>query len=267
MTGDDATVLPQYSPARVAGIWAAAALPMAALGWVGTPLLAPPIDRTTGVPGTARILLLTLGLIWQFVLVILLLRRETRVLSWRVLRERLWLGPPRNPRTGQPDRRLWLWLVLLIPLFPLSVFAIAPVLADAWLAAFPFLAEPPEFSLALLLEPPGSRALAGAWWLYGLFLILAAFNTVLGEELLFRGVLLPRMHGAFGKWDWLANGALFGVYHLHQPWGIPASALDGALLFAFPAKRFRTAWMGIAVHSTQSVYFALVLLPFILGRA
>jgi hypothetical protein len=75
------------------------------------------------------------------------------------------------------------------------------------------------------------------------------------------------MHGAFGKWDWLANGALFGVYHLHQPWGIPASALDGALLFAFPAKRFRTAWMGIAVHSTQSVYFALVLLPFILGRA
>jgi membrane protease YdiL (CAAX protease family) len=36
------------------------------------------------------------------------------------------------------------------------------------------------------------------------------FNTVLGEELLFRG-LLPRIQGAFGLWDWVANGLLFAV--------------------------------------------------------
>lgn len=230
-------------------------------------MLAHPIDDATGIHGTARILLMTVGLVWQFVLAMLLVRREVRALSWPVLRERLWLGSPRSPRTGHANARLWLWLAILIPLFALSVFLIAPLLDGAWLAAFPSLAEPPEFSLSQLLATPQSRALAGAWWLYGLFLVLALFNTVLGEELLFRGVLLPRMHGEFGRWDWLANGVLFGVYHLHQPWGIPASIVDGALLFALPTKLFRTAWMGIAVHSAQSVYFALVLLPVLLGRA
>jgi CAAX protease family protein len=50
------------------------------------------------------------------------------------------------------------------------------------------------------------------------------FNTVLGKELLFRGLLLPRMRAAFGRWDWLANGVLFGIYHLHVPWTIPQNS-------------------------------------------
>ena len=57
---------------------------------------------------------------------------------------------------------------------------------------------------------------------------------MLGEELLFRGLLLPRMHGAFGRWDWLANGVLFAVYHLHVPWAIPATLLDTFIL-AYPS--------------------------------
>ncbi|MBN1306015.1 MAG: hypothetical protein JXA13_16380 [Anaerolineales bacterium] len=44
-------------------------------------------------------------------------------------------------------------------------------------------------------------------------------NTVLGEELLFRGLLLPRMQGVFGKWDWLANGLLVRCL-------LPAPALE-----------------------------------------
>lgn len=62
-------------------------------------------------------------------------------------------------------------------------------------------------------------------WASSRDLILFVFNTALGEELLFRGLLLPRMRGAFGRWDWLANGVLFGVYHLHQPWSTPGSIL------------------------------------------
>ena len=259
--------LPQLSGIRVVGIWAAAALPMAVLGWVVNPLLAGPIDRASGIPGSARIALLTVGLVWQFILVLLIVRREGGVLSWPVLRDRLWLGPPLSRNTARPDRRLWLWLALFVPLFALSVFLMAPTLDAGWIAVFPFLAEPPEFSLAQLVTPPGSRALEGAWWFYALFLVLALFNTVLGEELLFRGLLLPRMNGAFGRWDWVVNGVLFGMYHLHQPWGILSSVVDGAVLFALPSKLWRSAWMGIAVHSAQTVYFGLALLPFFLGKA
>ena len=64
------------------------------------------------------------------------------------------------------------------------------------------------------------------------------FNTVLGEELLLRGLLLPRMNRAFGKWDWVAKGIFFGFYHFHQPWDVIGTAMEGMFLFTFPTKRF-----------------------------
>ena len=85
---------------------------------------------------------------------------------------------------------------------------------------------------------------------------------VLGEELLFRGLLLPRMKGVFGKYDWVANGVLFAIYHLHQPWTIPTALVD-IFALAYPSRRFQSAWMGIIVHSTQSVFFFIVLLTLV----
>jgi hypothetical protein len=78
-----------------------------------------------------------------------------------------------------------------------------------------------------------------------------------------RGLLLPRMKNAFGKWDWVANGALSVVYHLHQPWSIPASLVD-IIALAYPSRRFQSAWMGIIVHSTQSVIVIIVVVTLVL---
>ena len=94
--------------------------------------------------------------------------------------------------------------------------------------------------------------------------VLAVFNTVLGEELLFRGLLLPRMRCVFGKRDWVANGVLFAIYHLHQPWTIPSALVDGIFLLAYPSRRFQSAWMGIIVHSTQSVVLLVVILTLVI---
>ena len=90
------------------------------------------------------------------------------------------------------------------------------------------------------------------------------FNTVLGEELLFRGLLLPRMRGAFGRADWLVNGLLFGLYHLHQPWSIPGAVVGGAAA-AYATTRLRSAWMGIIAHSAQSVFFIALALAVVLS--
>jgi uncharacterized protein len=103
---------------------------------------------------------------------------------------------------------------------------------------------------------------AGAWGWYALLVVLAVFNTVLGEELLFLGLLLPRMRGAFGKYDWVANGVLFATYHLHQPWDIPTSLVDIVAL-SYPSRRFQSAWMGIVVHSTQSVFLLIFVLTLV----
>ena len=81
----------------------------------------------------------------------------------------------------------------------------------------------------------------------------------------FRGYLLPRMNGVFGRRDWVANGVLFAVYHLHVPWAIPATLLD-TFIVAYPSKRYRSALIGIAVHSAQSVLFFALALSLAPGR-
>lgn len=108
--------------------------------------------------------------------------------------------------------------------------------------------------------------MVGAWGLLGLFLVNALFNTFLGEEFIFRGVLLPKMEGVFGKWDWVANGIIFSLYHLHQPWGILGS-LPANLIFAYSGKRFHSNWFPIILHSGQSIFFMFLILGLVLGLA
>ncbi|NLF64618.1 MAG: CPBP family intramembrane metalloprotease, partial [Chloroflexi bacterium] len=75
----------------------------------------------------------------------------------------------------------------------------------------------------------------------------------------FRGVLLPKMQGVFGRADWVANAALFGLYHLHKPWMWP-SLIVGGLAMTWPARRFRSNWMAVVVHGGERLP-ALVLVP------
>jgi membrane protease YdiL (CAAX protease family) len=136
-----------------------------------------------------------------------------------------------------------------------------------WVSIFPRFAEPPGYSFGAIFESQAILdRLVGAWWFFGLFVVFAVFNSILGEELLFRGVLLPKMEGVFGRWSWVANGVLFGFFHIHQPWGIAGSVISG-VLYAFPSWRFRSTWMGVIVHSAQNVYAAFLVLGVVLGLA
>jgi membrane protease YdiL (CAAX protease family) len=105
--------------------------------------------------------------------------------------------------------------------------------------------------------------LSGNWAWLAIIVLLLVFNTVVGEELLFRGLLLPRMSGRFGRWDWAANGVLFALYHLHVPWMIPLTLLD-MVIVAYPSKRYLSSLIGIIVHSAQSVVFAALAVAVVL---
>lgn len=239
----------QYSLAQIAAVWAAAALPMGLLAWVVAPWLE---GRIRGEEPLAKALLicLTAGLIWQFALVLILVGREQSSLRWSRLRDALWLRSPRDASTGRTGGRLWLWAL---------VFVVAYGMLEA-LPVHPSGPSDRDFG-SFLQSDAGQELFRDAWGWFGLVVGLAVFNTVLGEELLFRGLLLPRMRRTFGRGDWLANATLFGLYHLHIPWAIPG-AVAGGLLFAYPSRRFESALMGIAVHSAQSVVvfvFVLVL--------
>lgn len=261
---NDGGIIPQYSLAKILGIWAVAAIPMAILGWVVAPALA----QNPAKPGFERLVVLAIGLVWQFVLVVFLLYQETGTLRWSTVKQCLWLNPPRTPQVGAIQGRLWWWLIPLILLTVLFEMQIGGMLDTLWVSVFPFFAEPAGFSFGAALNEPAWKAhLVGAWGIWVLFVVQALFNTVLGEELLFRGILLPRMNGVFGKWDWVMNGLLFGLYHLHQPWMMFSGAVQGILLLALPSRYFRSSWFGIIAHSGQSIFFAILLLGLVLGLA
>jgi membrane protease YdiL (CAAX protease family) len=242
--------VPQLGLRGVIATWAAAALPMGVLAWVVAPLIA---DRLSGPGALSRALIITLtaGLAWQFVLVMVLVAREQRTLRWNVVKEALWLRGPRSPRTGKRGGRIWLVVIPLIVAFGVEEL-------------IPAFSHPVARDLGDFLgSAAGQSFLAGNWTWFAIIAALVVFNTVLGEELLFRGYLLPRMNGVFGRRDWLANGVLFAVYHLHMPWVIPATLLD-TFIISYPSKRYRSALIGITVHSAQSVVLLALTLNVVL---
>jgi membrane protease YdiL (CAAX protease family) len=241
----------QYSLAQILAVWAAAAVPMGLLAWVVAPWLR---DQLGGDDPFVEALLicLTAGLIWQFVLVVILIRRELGGLEWSRVRDALWLRPPRDPKTGRVGGRVWWWALPFIVLLAL-------------LQAVPSIPGPEPRDFADLLDSDrGEDFFRGAWGWWAVVVGFAVFNTVLGEELLFRGLLLPRMQGVFGRGDWVANGVLFAAYHLHVPWVIPVTLVEGIFLEAYPTRRFQSAWMGIIVHSAQSIAVTGVVLALVL---
>ena len=244
-----AVTITQYSRRSIFAIWAAAALPMAALSWIVAPALA---DGSSAESLVRPLLVcLTAGLIWQFVLVLGLVGYEQRSLRWYRLREALWLRSPRSPCTGRVGGRTWLIVIPLVVGFALHEVLHIPAPLDRNFGEF-------------MQSDVGKAMFDGSWGWFAVFITMAIFNTVLGEELLFRGVLLPRMHGAFGDRDWVANGVLFATYHLHRPWIISTVLLVDTFVICYPSKRYRSAWIGIAVHSAQHLVIGLAVLALVL---
>lgn len=247
----------QYTLWQILGIWAVAALPMALLAWVVAPAVIPQIPLH---PGITYWLLMIAGMAWQFIVSLTIMYRELGTLRWSAIKHRTWLQTPLDPKTDQPKRRLYWWLlpVLLFSALVnmgLSGYLDAPM---AWL--LPGLKMPAHADTSQLASPE----FAGQWWILGITLVSFAFNFFLGEEFLFRGVLLPKMSGVFGKFDWVANAVLFGLYHLHKPWMFPSLIVSG-LAISWPARRFRCNWMAVIMHGVEGTILLVMILAVILG--
>jgi uncharacterized protein len=248
----DRSQLPQYSVRQILAIWAAAALPMGLLAWIVAPWLR---DQLGGRDPFIEALLicLTAGLLWELALVLILLRRELGGLAWSRVRDALWLRAPRDPKTGRVGGKVWLWalpfVVLSAAVNALPVDPVGPMPRD----------------LPKLLDTDrAEHFFAGNWSWFGMLVAVALLAPVV-EELLFRGLLLPRMRAAFGTRDVVANGALFTLYHVHQPWSMPATLIDGIVNQAYPTRRFQSTWMGLITHTLPSVVIIAVVLSFVLG--
>lgn len=247
----------QYTLWQILGIWALVTLPMALLVWVVLPAILP---HSPLHPGITYWLVIIAGMVWQFVVALVILVRELGTLRWSAVRDRLWLQTPRDPVTDQPNPRLYWWAVPLVLANVLVIAVLARYLDApmAWL--FPSL----QPALYMDMNQLATSEFHGQWWLLGMTLISFLFNYLLGEAFLWHGILLPKMGGVFGKYDWVANAFLFGLYHLHVPWRL-VSVIVSNLAYSWPARRFRSNWMAVIVHGVELLPVLVMVLLVILG--
>ena len=108
---------------------------------------------------------MVVGMMWQFVVSLAILRHELGGLHWPSIKKRIWLNLPRDPRTGKTRKVLFLWAVPAIAANVLGGF-LALRLDTAWTNWLPGLDEPSYANLQVLSDPH----FQGQWWILGLAL-------------------------------------------------------------------------------------------------
>ncbi len=175
----------QYSLAQILAVWAAAAIPMAVLAWVVAPLLGALLASDAAF-FKALLLCITAGLIWQFVVVLILTRREQGTLRWSRVREALWLLSPRDPRSGRVGGRVWLWVLPFVLLFGL------------WEAFGINIPGPSNRDFTVFLDSAsGQEFFRGAWGWFAVVVVLSRSSTACSARTCSSGGFCCRECGAF----------------------------------------------------------------------
>jgi membrane protease YdiL (CAAX protease family) len=192
-------------------------------------------------------------------------RREGNAMSWPDFKNRF--------RLNKMDGKSWLWAIGLTLFMFLSVGLLS--FTARWLASFAFFAPPDYWPAELKPAAPSAPAnnaiptefmgipLAGNWSVLIVLLVSLVIATF-GEELWWRGYILPRQELAHGKRTWVIHGLLWTSFHLFAPWNLIA-ILPGSLALSFVAQRLKNTWPAVIAHGLANGL--LVLIVVVMGIA
>ena len=256
---------PTHSPGRVElnqfGLWAT--LWMFAWPAIWYTFLIYGIGRFFVPPGGTTptwylLLTMCLGSGAELTVGLLLLRKEGYKLTIDSLRDRICLRWPKG-------WKVWAWAVVALFIGMSLSMAMGPVnrmLAEApgftlpnWWPA----ASNPTVEVHSAADFFPDINLTGNYLFLLLYFVIGLVFNVFGEELYYRGYLLPRMRGIFGRWDWFANGLLFTLKHIYQRWMYPG-ILVGGLSFAFAAGPLGSLPLAMAYHWVGNFLIQMVFL-------
>lgn len=85
---------------------------------------------------------------------------------------------------------------------------------------------------------------------YWLLLIWAPYwiTNILGEEFLWRGVMLPRQEIAFGKYTWLIHGFGWGLFHIAFGWQLLVTLIPLIFIQSYLVQKTGNSWVGVIMH-------------------
>lgn len=90
------------------------------------------------------------------------------------------------------------------------------------------------------------QSVQGRWEIVLLFVMVLFFNVV-GEELWWRGIILPGQELTHGRWAWLAHGLLWTAFHTFKWWDL-VGLLPVCLVIAYVSQRTRNNWPALIAH-------------------
>ena len=188
------------------------------------------------------------------------------------LEDRPWTLPAfrERMRLDTPSRSAWAWTLALC-----AFSFVGHWLTDwagPWLTQIRLYTPPAEFtSFQQQLFGGGGEFLgihlSGQWWVLAYYMVMLIGLNILGEELWWRGYILPRQEVANGAWAWVVNGTLWAAFHIfyHSTLFSFVAMLPGTLALAFVAQRSRNTWPGIIGHTVMNGAIPVMLLRGILS--
>lgn len=221
---------PRYTPPMAWGGTLVSFGAPAIVFFVTTRLAIPSVSRQLGLPPV--VWFLAFGAIYVLVplLVIAVLRLRAEALEdVAVWRERL--------RFRELSATDWQWVAAAVTLSAMASFLVVLLLRFAGASEMvpSFLANSGDQALT-------PRNLALAWICFGAF-------SVAVQEILWRGVYLPRQNQAFGERAWMVNAVGWGLFLLPVGWAASLILLPTIAAVPFTATRRRSASVGVAVHA------------------
>lgn len=87
----------------------------------------------------------------------------------------------------------------------------------------------------------------GRYWLLLVWVPYWILN-ILGEEFLWRGVMLPRQEIAFGKYTWLIHGFGWGLFHIAFGWQLLITLIPLIFIQSYIVQRTKNSWIGVIMH-------------------
>jgi membrane protease YdiL (CAAX protease family) len=93
--------------------------------------------------------------------------------------------------------------------------------------------------------------LYGKWWVIVYYIFILLVFNIGGEELWWRGYILPRQEPVFGKMTWIVHGILWASFHLFLQSTLYdlVRMIPTCCALAFVVQRTRNTWTGIVGHT------------------
>ena len=85
------------------------------------------------------------------------------------------------------------------------------------------------------------------YWLLAVWFPYWILN-ILGEEFLWRGVMLPRQKVAFGKHAWIVHAIGWGIFHYAFGWQLVLTLIPILFILPYAVQKTENSWVGVIIH-------------------